>query len=176
MAAGMHDGMREDARGAESPVPGRPRSGRTARVWEIADEITREQGRRAERREVRARVLAEGGNANTANTQYQRWRRHYAAGPEAGPSAAAGPGRSTPPRTLRVAPDGRFVIPLEMRRAMSLGGDGQASARVEAGELRLVAQEVALRRVQERLRRYKKPGESVVGQFLAERRAMWGEE
>ena len=68
------------------------------------------------------------------------------------------------------------MIPLEMRRAMQLGEDGQVSARVEAGELRLLSQAVALRRVQSRLRRYKKPGESVVDQFLAERRAMWGEE
>ena len=178
MAVDVLDGTRG---GPAGPAPGsaptgRPRSGRTARIWEIADEITREQGRRAERGEVRARVLAEGGNGNTANTQYQRWKEHYAARPRALAPTAAGPGRGVPPQTLRVAPDGRFVIPLEIRRAMQLGADGQVSVRVDAGELRLVSQAVALRRVQARLRRYRKPGESVVDQFLAERRAMWGEE
>ena len=142
----------------------------------IPDEISLERGRRAERREVRERVLAEGGNGNTANTQYQRWKENYAVRLGDRAPSVSGPGRDASPQPLRVAPDGRFVIPLEMRRAMQLGEDGQVSARVEAGELRLLSQAVALRRVQSRLRRYKKPGESVVDQFLAERRAMWGEE
>ena len=36
--------------------------------------------------------------------------------------------------------------------------------------------EPAVRRIQSRMRKYKKPGESVVDQFLADRRALWGEE
>lgn len=94
----------------------RPRPGtRTARVWDLADEITRERGRLAKVGEVRERVVAEGGNPNTANTQYYRWK--------ASRDAAA----------------------------------------------------VAIRQVQARLRRRKRPGESVVDRFLAERRALWGE-
>ena len=177
MAIDMLDGAGDKRRGAPRVAAfRRPRAGWTARVWEIADEITRERGRRAERREVRERVLAEGGNENTANTQYQRWKEQCDAEPADRATAVSGPGRDVPPQLLRVAPDGRFVIPLELRRAMQLGEDGQVSARVTAGELRLVSQAVALRRVQARLRRYKKPGESVVNQFLAERRSMWGEE
>ena len=53
----------------------RPNSGKTLRAWQTADEITIEKGRRAERSEVRERVLAEGGNPNTANTdsRYSSW-------------------------------------------------------------------------------------------------------
>ena len=50
---------------------------KTGRVWEIADEITREKGRPAKRREVIGRFTAENGNANTANTQYQYWKDWY---------------------------------------------------------------------------------------------------
>ena len=56
----------------------RPQPGTlTGRVWELADEITREKGRRAERREVIERYVAENGNRNTAGTQYQHWKKHY---------------------------------------------------------------------------------------------------
>ena len=34
----------------------------------------------------------------------------------------------------------------------------------------------AVRAVQTRMQKYKKPGESIVDRFLAERRALWGEE
>ena len=80
------------------------------------------------------------------------------------------------PQPLKVAPDGRILIPLEMREAIALGDDGRVTARVEAGELRLVSPAVAVRQIQARMRKYKKPGESIVDQFLADRRAMWGEE
>ena len=63
-----------------------------------------------------------------------------------------------------------------MRKAIALGDDGRVTARVEAGELRLVTPAVAVQQIQARMRNYKKPGESIVDQFLADRRAMWGEE
>ena len=63
-----------------------------------------------------------------------------------------------------------------MRKAIALGDDGRVTARVEAGELRLVTPTVAVQQIQARMRNYKKPGESIVDQFLADRRAMWGEE
>ena len=63
-----------------------------------------------------------------------------------------------------------------MRKAIALGDDGRVTARVEAGELRLVTPTVVVQQIQARMRKYKKPGESIVDQFLADRRAMWGEE
>ena len=77
---------------------------------------------------------------------------------------------------LSIDAQGRLTIPRELREAMLTGADGKVTARVENGELRVIAPRVALRRAQEIARKYKKPGESVVDEFLAERRAMWGEE
>ena len=150
-----------------------PRSGRTRRVWQIADEITNEKGRRAKRSEVRERVLAEGGNENTANTQYQAWKTDH---DKRQPAATrADVPRDIEPRPLQVNSDGRLLIPREMRAAMQLGPAGRIVASVEAGELRLVSQEISIRRTQARLQKCRETGESVVDQFLAERRALWGE-
>ncbi len=58
--------------------PSRPLSGtQTGQVWDLADEITREKGRRAERSEVVELFVARGGNRNTASTTYYRWREHH---------------------------------------------------------------------------------------------------
>ena len=163
--------------GTAARLPARPGPGAlTGRVWEIADGITRETGRRAERRKVIERYVAEGGNPNTAATQYQHWKKHHeAAGKDSAPAPSGTPG-ALGPQPIRIAPDGRVLIPLEMREAMALGGEGRVLARVEEGELRLVSPTVAVRQVQSRMRKYRKPGESVVDRFLADRRRMWGEE
>lgn len=156
---------------------GRPHPGTlTGRVWEIADEITREQGRRAERHEVIQRYVAENGNRNTAGTQYQYWKQHHDAPRNAAALAPSERLRDVAPQPLKVSSDGRVLIPLEMREAMALGEDGRVTARVEAGELRLVSPAVAVRQIQARMRKFKKPGKSIVDQFLAERRTLWGEE
>ncbi len=47
-----------------------PSDSATGRVWDIADEKTQETGRKASRKEVVERYLADGGNGNTASTQY----------------------------------------------------------------------------------------------------------
>lgn len=63
----------ETTRGARRG-DGRPAAGTCAgRVWDLADQITRERGRPATRQEVRDRYESEGGRANTANTAYQAW-------------------------------------------------------------------------------------------------------
>ena len=157
-------------------VYARPRAGtRTGRVWEVADEITRETGRRASRREVVDRIAAEDGNRATASTQYQHWKTSHEA--SVGQAPALGEDLADVERqSLTVGPDGRLVIPQEMREAMLLEKDLLVTARVEAGELRVVSRRVAIRRMQRELQQYKKPGESVVAGFLADRRAMWGEE
>ena len=153
----------------------RPRAGtRTGRVWEVADEITRDSGRPASRREVVERIAAENGNPATANTQYQHWKTSYeaSAGQPPPPCEAL---RDVESQPVTVAPDGRLVIPQEMRDVMMLDKDGRVTARVEAGELRVMSRRIAIRRMQRELQDYKAPGESVVDSFLAERRALWGE-
>lgn len=54
---------------------------------------------------------------------------------------------------------------------MRLQPGDRVIARVEAGELRLVAPAVAVEQVQARMRKYGQ--ERVVDRFLAERRALW---
>ena len=155
----------------------RPRSGtRTGRVWEIADERTREVGYRAKRSDVIQCCVAEGINRNTASTQYQHWRADFeASDARDGEAEGRGPLRRVGPRQLGVTADGRILLPHDVRRAMLLDGAGTVVARVEAGELRLLSPAVALARVQARFRKYAKPGESVVDRFLADRPDMWGD-
>lgn len=83
-----------------------------------------------------------------------------------------------PPRfeRLRVGDGGRVVIPAAMREEMSIKPGDDLVAHVEDGVLHLISFEENLRRIQDEVSKYKKPGESVVDEFLAERRAMWGEE
>ena len=155
------------------PLPGE--GTRTRRVWEIADAVTRETGHRAARRDVVERFVAENGNPNTANTQYQHWKAAFdAQGGSREASAGSEPGH-VGPQSLKVSADGRVAIPQPMRAAMFLGEDGHVTARVVDGELRLVARGAAIRRMQNEARAYKRPGESVVDGFLRDRRAMWGE-
>ena len=155
----------------------RPAAGtKTGRVWDTADEITREKRRPATCREVRERYTAEGGNRNTANTQYSHWKANYEIRVASSDPATPAALEYVDPRPLKVAPDGRLLIPAHLREAMQLEEGGHVVVSVVAGELHVVAQQVSIRRVQERMRKYKKPGVSEVDRFLAERRAMWGEE
>lgn len=83
-----------------------------------------------------------------------------------------------PPRfeRLRVGDGGRLVIPVAMREEMGIKPGDDLVAHVEGGVLHIISFEENLRRIQDEVSKYKKPGESVVDEFLAERRAMWGEE
>ena len=72
--------------------------------------------------------------------------------------------------TVKIDKAGRILIPLEVRRELGFREGTELILRVEEGELRVYTREAALRRAQERLKRLKKPGVSVVDEFLAERR------
>ncbi len=74
-----------------------------------------------------------------------------------------------PVRAL-VGEGGRLVIPAEMRKAMGVKPGDTLVLKVRDGELTVVSQLVSIRKVQERLAPYKKPGESAVDEFLTERR------
>jgi bifunctional DNA-binding transcriptional regulator/antitoxin component of YhaV-PrlF toxin-antitoxin module len=145
----------------------RPHS-KTGRVWEIADRLS-QAGRIPSRKEVIAAVEREGGNANTASTQYWLWRQNFETRHAAKPTGAqAG---STAPIALQVASDGRLLIPAELRAAMGLGPNQSVTAVVDNGELRVVATAVALRKLQARIRELDKGAGSVVDELIAERRA-----
>ena len=78
--------------------------------------------------------------------------------------------------SLKVGEGGRVVIPAAMRAAMGVKPGDTLIANIDGGELKLISRRTALRKVQDKMAKYKKAGESVVDEFLAERRAMWGEE
>ena len=71
---------------------------------------------------------------------------------------------------LKVALDGRFVIPAAARALMMLDEDGTVTARIEDGELKLISPMSAIRRIQ-RLIKERDQGEgSVVDELIRERR------
>lgn len=122
----------------------RPRPGtKTGRVWELADSLSA-QGRRAGRKDVMRAFAEEGGNANTAATQYSLWRRDFDVRHAA--AAPAEPG-TVGERVLQVGRDGRLLIPADMRAAMLLEKEAKVTAWVENGELRVMAAAVASARL-----------------------------
>jgi bifunctional DNA-binding transcriptional regulator/antitoxin component of YhaV-PrlF toxin-antitoxin module len=72
---------------------------------------------------------------------------------------------------LKVAPDGRFVIPAAARAAMNIAEDGTVAAYLHEGELRLISPRTAIRRVQAFVKLHDKGEGSVVDELIAERRA-----
>jgi bifunctional DNA-binding transcriptional regulator/antitoxin component of YhaV-PrlF toxin-antitoxin module len=62
------------------------------------------------------------------------------------------------------------MLPVQFRKELGLTADSELIIRVEDGGLRVETREAALRRMQNYLKQYKQPGESVVDEFLAERR------
>jgi antitoxin PrlF len=71
---------------------------------------------------------------------------------------------------LSVAPNGRVVIPAEMRAALGCQSGGKLLARLENGVLLLEPVDVAVRRAQEMVRRYVPAGAELTAELLAERR------
>ncbi len=73
--------------------------------------------------------------------------------------------------TVKLSREGRVLIPADVRVTLGLAEGASLSLRVQDGEIRLVDRAQALRRAQQIAAKYKKPGESVVGELLRERRA-----
>jgi bifunctional DNA-binding transcriptional regulator/antitoxin component of YhaV-PrlF toxin-antitoxin module len=74
---------------------------------------------------------------------------------------------------LKVAADGRFVIPAAARAAMELDEDGAVTAYLQDGELRLVSRRTAIRQVQAMVKEHRENHGltgSVVDELIAERR------
>ena len=71
---------------------------------------------------------------------------------------------------LKFDSEGRLAVPAAFRKAMEVGEGGEVFARVVDGELRVATAEVALRRVQEMVRRMIPSNESLVDSLIADRR------
>ena len=78
---------------------------------------------------------------------------------------------AAPSVRLRVGPDGRILIPAEMRRAAGLVPGAVVVASVMEGEVRLASLDVRIRRLQGIFAKYKRPGIDEVDAFIAEKRA-----
>lgn len=150
---------------AMQSTPRRPASGTvTGRVWDIADEITRATGRPATRAAVVKQAQAEGGNYNTASTQYHHWRLHNA-------STATDPASARPLSvSVQVKEAGRILLPAEVRVALGVGEGDKLVGEVIDGELRLMSQRTAIRQVQALVRQYVPAGVSLVDELIKERR------
>jgi len=70
----------------------------------------------------------------------------------------------------RVNENGRVVIPAAFRKALGIQAGDEIVMRIEDDELRLSTQQRRIRNAQRRAAQYLKPGTSLVGELLAERR------
>jgi len=141
------------------------------RVWRLAEEITRRKARLATRSEVMDAYVGEGGNPNTASTQYSQWKKVYLQRRDEADTDLPGAASISGPRQLTVGPDGRLVIPAAMRVELGIAGAGTVIARVIDGELRLMPLALAVRRAQDAVRQFAPPGVSLADELIVERRA-----
>lgn len=72
--------------------------------------------------------------------------------------------------------DGRLLIPAALRDAVGIKRGERLTLRVEDGRIVVESWKSTIKRIQDMLAHLKVPGQSVVDEFLAERRAMWGED
>jgi hypothetical protein len=148
-----------------------PRSGsEKARIWAICDRLYAERGALPSGREVVDIYKAEGGKEGTGFTQYSHWKKARISARAAEDRDAGEPG-DVDFAQLSVRPDGALVLPPEMRAAMLLGPEGRVSARVEDGELRVIAPMAMIRKVQRLVAERDQGSGSVVDELIAERRA-----
>lgn len=79
---------------------------------------------------------------------------------------------------LRPRPDGSLVLPREVAEALDVAGGRRVFAEFEGGVLTIVSGRAATDRAIARVREHIRvaPGESVVDEFVAEKRAIWGED
>ncbi len=151
-----------------SPYTRPSKGNKTERVWELADEITRRRGRRAKRKEVVEAYVAEGGNMNTASTQFHYW--NLKQDENALTRKAVASISLAGPVQLALEANGRVLIPLELRNAMGLTGEKHLFARLVDGELHLMSPAEAIKRAQQMVRQHIPAGVSLVDELLADRR------
>jgi antitoxin PrlF len=71
---------------------------------------------------------------------------------------------------LKVNENGRVVIPASFRRALGINPGDEVVLRMEDDELRITTIKRRLERAQRLVRKYVKPGTSLVDELIAERR------
>jgi AbrB family looped-hinge helix DNA binding protein len=71
---------------------------------------------------------------------------------------------------LRINENGRVVIPAAFRKALGINPGDQVVLRLEEDELRITTMKHRIARAQRTVRKYVKPGVSLVDELIAERR------
>jgi AbrB family looped-hinge helix DNA binding protein len=71
---------------------------------------------------------------------------------------------------LRINENGRVVIPAAFRKALGINPGDEILLRLEDDELRISTLRSRLERVRRHVRKYVKPGVSLVDELIAERR------
>jgi AbrB family looped-hinge helix DNA binding protein len=71
---------------------------------------------------------------------------------------------------LRLNENGRVVIPAAFRKALGIKPGDEVILRVDDGELRISTLRSRLERARRHVRKYVKPGVSLVDELIAERR------
>ncbi len=71
---------------------------------------------------------------------------------------------------LRMNPNGRMVIPAAFRRALGINAGDVMVLRLEDDELRITTMKKRIERAQRMVRKYVKPGVSLVDELIADRR------
>ena len=71
----------------------------------------------------------------------------------------------------RVNENGRLVIPASFRKALEINPGDEVILRLEDDELRITTLKHRIARAQRNVRKYVKPGVSLVDELIAERRA-----
>jgi len=71
---------------------------------------------------------------------------------------------------LRVNDNGRVLIPAPFRKALGINAGDELVLRIEEDELRITTLKRRVQRAQERVQRYIRPGRSLAGELIAERR------
>lgn len=71
---------------------------------------------------------------------------------------------------LRINENGRVVIPATFRRALGIKPGDEVILRMEEDELRITTMKRRIERAQRLVRKYVKPGVSLVDELIAERR------
>jgi bifunctional DNA-binding transcriptional regulator/antitoxin component of YhaV-PrlF toxin-antitoxin module len=71
--------------------------------------------------------------------------------------------------TSRMSKEGRILVPAELRHALGLTVNEPLSMYEKDGELRIVPRMQALRLMQQRMKKYQRPGVSVVDELIRER-------
>ncbi len=70
----------------------------------------------------------------------------------------------------RLNENGRLVIPVSFRRALGINPGDEVVLRIEDDELRITTLKLRIARAQRLVRKYVKPGTSLVDELIAERR------